>query len=188
MRRGGRHRTAPARTAMVVLVAGALTLAGGAVAPPGVAAGEPVGTVSSWPVDPVPGIPGASSPRSIAAGPDGNLWFALAGNASGAGIGRITPSGQVTTWAPIPGLAPYGVVDITSGPDGNLWFTTGKPGTVGRAKPDGTIDLLPVKSADGKYDNYFVASHYAKPAGDAPLVECWGAFTLTNCAKTGSPE
>lgn len=52
----------------------------------------------------------------------------------------------------------------------------------------GTLGGLAAQVADGKYDNYFVASHYAKPAGDAPLVECWGAFTLTNCAKTGSPE
>jgi hypothetical protein len=33
-----------------------------------------------------------------------------------------------------------------------------------------------------------VASHYAKPAGENPLVECWGAFTVATCNKTGSPE
>ncbi|MDZ4776635.1 MAG: hypothetical protein SGJ23_07605 [Alphaproteobacteria bacterium] len=52
----------------------------------------------------------------------------------------------------------------------------------------GTIGGLVARGADGAYDNYFVASHYAKPAGENPLVECWGAFTVTSCSKVGSPE
>jgi len=38
----------------------------------------------------------ASLPRGITAGQDGNLWFAESNN-----IGRITPSGSITTF-PVP--------------------------------------------------------------------------------------
>ena len=59
------------------------------------------------------------SPQSLTTGPDGNLWFT---NYSPASIGRITPTGTITTF-PVPaGLQPG---QITSGPDGNLWFTSG---------------------------------------------------------------
>jgi virginiamycin B lyase len=57
----------------------------------------------------------------LAAGPDGNLWF---GDGE-AGIGRITPSGNVTVF-PFP---TGGFVDdsLTVGPDGNLWFPEKSP-------------------------------------------------------------
>gem|GEM_PF-1072023 len=65
-------------------------------------------------------IPTANSqPRSITAGPDGNLWFAeefVSGK-----IGRITTNGVITEFTlPTPGYVPQG---ITAGPDGNFWFT-----------------------------------------------------------------
>lgn len=44
------------------------------------------------------------------------------------------------------------------------------------------------EGATGAYDNYFVVSRLSKPAGDNPLVECWGAFTQVSCSKIGSPE
>ena len=52
----------------------------------------------------------------------------------------------------------------------------------------GAIGGLVAQGSNGAYDNYFVASHFAKPAGDSPLVECWGALTQVSCAKVGSPE
>jgi streptogramin lyase len=59
-------------------------------------------------------FPAAGSTGGIVAGPDGNLWFT-----SDMGIGRITPSGAITTFpAPVDGD-----VGIAAGPDGNLWFT-----------------------------------------------------------------
>ena len=59
-----------------------------------------------------------STPESIAAGPDGNLWFTEP-NANV--IGRITPAGQITLFnVPTPGSQPTG---ITAGPNGNIWFT-----------------------------------------------------------------
>ena len=56
--------------------------------------------------------------RGIAAGSDGNLWFA-----ENAGrIGRITPDGVITEFSA--GIAADATLGwITAGPDGNLWFT-----------------------------------------------------------------
>ena len=52
----------------------------------------------------------------------------------------------------------------------------------------GALGGLVARVADGQYDNYFVAARYRAPAGDTPLVECWGAFTQTVCNKVGSPQ
>ncbi len=56
------------------------------------------------------GITPGSAPISIAAGPDGNLWFS---NKTAHGPGNDHPSGR-GDWSD----------GITAGPDGNLWFTT----------------------------------------------------------------
>src|SRR5258708_39777491 len=61
-------------------------------------------------------IPTANStPFSITAGADGNIWFTETG---GNKIGRISLAGAITEFS-APG-APGG---ITAGPDGALWFT-----------------------------------------------------------------
>lgn len=52
----------------------------------------------------------------------------------------------------------------------------------------GALGGIAAQASEGQYDNYYVLSHYAKPAGESPLVSCWGAFTVVNCAKVGSPE
>ena len=61
--------------------------------------------------------PASATPQGIAAGPDGNLWFANHGSNS---IGRITPAGVVSNFTGAGISAPSG---IAAGPDGNLWFT-----------------------------------------------------------------
>ncbi|HVK81774.1 MAG TPA: hypothetical protein VM915_14295 [Verrucomicrobiae bacterium] len=33
------------------------------------------------------------------------------------------------------------------------------------------------------YSDYYVASKYVVTLGDQPLVECWGAFTQTQCKR-----
>jgi hypothetical protein len=62
-------------------------------------------------------MPNGSVPETIAAGPDGALWFTEwdAGR-----IGRITTTGVITEY-PVP--AAYHGGGITVGPDGALWFT-----------------------------------------------------------------
>jgi streptogramin lyase len=74
-------------------------------------AGSPTSTVTPFPLS------ATSSPNQIAAGPDGNLWFT---DQDKAAIGRITPTGKVTTFSL---HAPAG--DVTIGPDKNIWFTEG---------------------------------------------------------------
>ena len=59
----------------------------------------------------------ASSPASIVAGPDGNLWFT---EDLGSKVGKITPQGQITEF-PLTGRYPTPMA-ITVGSDGNLWF------------------------------------------------------------------
>jgi streptogramin lyase len=81
------------------------------------------------------GLTAGSGPRSITAGPDGNLWFT---ENDGNRIGRITPTGTITQFSAglTPGSGPLG---ITAGPDGNLWFTEGAGNRIGRITPAGII-------------------------------------------------
>jgi len=68
----------------------------------------------------------------ITSGPDGNLWFTETNNYSK--IGKITPSGTITTYS----LPADRISDgITSGPDGNLWFSGGY--FIGKITPSGTF-------------------------------------------------
>jgi streptogramin lyase len=83
---------------------------------------------------------GVALPAHIVAGPDGNLWFTNAANDS---VGRITPSGDVTTYS---GLA-AGVKEpgaITAGPDQNLWFTS-LNNRIGRITTAGEIATYEVR-------------------------------------------
>ena len=61
---------------------------------------------------------------------DGNLWFTNSDFAFENYIGKITPSGQVTTFPLDLPSSPRG---ITAGPDGAIWFTNGYQ--VGRVNP-----------------------------------------------------
>lgn len=74
----------------------------------------------------------------IAAGSDGNVWFAHADS-----IGRMTPTG-VETEFPIP--AGCCAQTVTTGPDGNVWFTldTASSDGIGRITPAGAITVFPV--------------------------------------------
>jgi streptogramin lyase len=68
----------------------------------------------------------SSSPSSIQAGPDGNLWFT---EPDANQIGRITPAGQITLFTvPTPGSQPTGIV---AGPNGNIWFTEAASRNIG---------------------------------------------------------
>ncbi|MCM3876966.1 MAG: hypothetical protein NEA02_11170, partial [Thermoanaerobaculia bacterium] len=91
------------------------------------------------------GVSAGSFPAGIAAGPDGNLWFAeqgSGGGGAGGGIGRITPLGVVTEFKAgatagfSAGAQPWA---ITAGPDGNLWFTDINLSRIGRITPLGVV-------------------------------------------------
>jgi streptogramin lyase len=76
---------------------------------------------------------GSSNPRSIAVGPDGNLWF---GEADGNRIGRITPKGVISEFRIGRSKNPYG---ITAGSDGNLWFTERTGNKIAAISTAGTL-------------------------------------------------
>ena len=87
--------------------------------------------------------PNVAQPFAIITGPDGNLWFTNNGWGGGDMIGRITPSGTLSSYATSGGAA----VGITNGPDGAVWFTS--PGgqssgpAIGRITTDGRVTRFP---------------------------------------------
>lgn len=102
-------------------------------------AGAVSSTVTLPPVDPAVDLGSVGSVTTIAAGPDGNVWYAR-GNRT---IGRVTPGGTVTEFVvPQPGQLFYDT-HITTGPDGALWFSMAHLG-IGRVTTTGTFTLFPV--------------------------------------------
>ena len=82
--------------------------------------------------------PAISGPFGLTVGSDGNLWFT---SFAGGSIGRITPTGVVTTFTD-PSV--NGPRSITSGPDGNLWFTSYGANTIERLTPTGQFTAWPL--------------------------------------------
>jgi virginiamycin B lyase len=74
-----------------------------------------------------------SAPTEIAAGPDGNMWFAESAKGK---IAKITPSGQITEYVVTTGNSQ--ITGITAGPDGNMWFADGW-GYVGKITMNGEV-------------------------------------------------
>jgi streptogramin lyase/pimeloyl-ACP methyl ester carboxylesterase len=85
-----------------------------------------------------------AGPLEITNGSDGALWF------TEAGIGRVTVSGNFTTYSTPSGL-PIGIV---SGPDGALWFTDGN--SIGRLTTDGAATYYPIPTANSYPDGITV--------------------------------
>jgi virginiamycin B lyase len=125
----------------------AASLAVGAVFCSPIALAEPIGSVEHFPTK--------CDVGTLAAGPDGNVWFTCFRESSGADsraiVGRITPQGGVSEFsAGIP--AGVGVGDIVAGADGNLWFTLsagasaplrrGHLSAIGRVTPAGVVTLF----------------------------------------------
>lgn len=73
------------------------------------------------------------SPRDIAAGADGAMWFT---NGGGNRIGRVSMTGVITTYTSSSVNGPW---DIARGADGNMWFTNAGGNTIGRITPAGVI-------------------------------------------------
>jgi len=70
--------------------------------------------------------PGINGPGPITTGPDGALWFG--NDVSYGSVGRITTTGQVTTY---PATAARSPGSIAAGPGGAMWFGMGT-GHIGR--------------------------------------------------------
>ncbi len=118
------------------------------------------GVVTEFPVPQA-----ASAPLgSIAAGPDGNLWFT---ETLGDKIGQISPAGNVTEFTVgTPGELGTQPSDIVAGPDGSLWFTQSNTNQIGRITPAGDVseftlppgDSLPQGLAVGTDGNLWFAA------------------------------
>jgi virginiamycin B lyase len=82
--------------------------------------------------------------NTIAAGPDGNMWFTNNANNS---IGVITPKGSVK-YFPVPTDASLsmgsGMLGLAAGPDGSMWFTGFYANFIGKITLDGVVTLFPV--------------------------------------------
>ncbi|HEY4385165.1 MAG TPA: hypothetical protein VGN34_11935 [Ktedonobacteraceae bacterium] len=85
-------------------------------------------------------LPVGQRAESLAAGPDGNVWFVSAPNI----VGRLTPDGELTEYHTTGLNSPR---EITRGPDGRLWFLIG--GGWGTVTVDGQISqyLFPLNTA-----------------------------------------
>ncbi|HUA74341.1 MAG TPA: DUF6531 domain-containing protein [Solirubrobacteraceae bacterium] len=78
-------------------------------------------------------VPGSGTyPEGAVGGPDGNVWFV---EHFGNKVGKITPTGTITTYATASGAEPR---RITKGSDGNLWFSENAK-KVGRITPSGKV-------------------------------------------------
>ena len=129
----------------------------------------PSGQITEFPLSrPMPTY--NNRPMGITAGPDGNLWFTECPTpnptvCTDSMIGRITPSGQITTFPlPTAGGEPQA---ITVGPDGNLWFTEYLANQIGRITPSGQITEFPLPTA-----NSYPGGISAGPDGNLWFTEC----------------
>jgi virginiamycin B lyase len=90
-------------------------------------------------------LPAPDLPASIAAGPDGNMWFFDDGTHA---IGKMTPAGAITEY-PLPyagRLSETAQEDMIPGADHNLWFTDPRAGVVGRITPGGRVTTCDVRA------------------------------------------
>ena len=119
----------------------------GLVAPPAAArstdaaAGPSVSTQAATP-DPLGQwtIAAKDTTRSaqVALGSDGNVWYL---DSTGGVVGRVTPSGTITTTS----FASSAGGGLVAGPDGNLWFSSGS--SIVRMTPTFQTTLFPAAGA-----------------------------------------
>jgi streptogramin lyase len=137
----------------VLLVLAAQAAAALAACPPPALA-APLGEIHTFP------LPAGVNAESIAAGPEGDMWFTEVPNKA---IGRITPGGAITEFQGLKSEA----YEIVLGLEGDMWFTEPAARTIGRITPDGEIKEFseglnehPVDVARGpEGDMWFTTSH-----------------------------
>jgi virginiamycin B lyase len=136
------------------------------------------GTITTFPLAKTIG----ESVTSMAAGPDGNVWFTTASAIQSGVIGRITPSGELTAFPlPAAGTGSSSLMKILAGPDGNLWFTRviksgsqGDEGTsrIGRITSAGVITEFPLPPGADRFR--IIADMAAGPDGNLWFAEMNG--------------
>jgi streptogramin lyase len=98
----------------------------------------PAGAITEYP------LPPHVEAGSIAAGPEGDLWFTERSLTSFLGIFGITPGGVISE-LDLHGLVTGTVDELTAGPDGNLWLVAGP--NIDRITPSGVVTTFPVGNA-----------------------------------------
>lgn len=79
-------------------------------------------------------------PHGLTLGPDGNMWFTLQWW-SESKVGKITPTGTITTYALPTNSEPERIVP---GPDGSLWFAQRETDKIARVTTSGAIEEFPL--------------------------------------------
>jgi streptogramin lyase len=135
--------------------------------------------ITEFPISTTPGellIPAAGvGPGSIAAGPDGNIWFT---ESSVLQIGVINLATDVITQIPTSGIVQGG--GITAGPDGNVWFTEIGPSAIAMIDPTtDDITTFPL--------SYAGASPVALPLTLGPDGNLWFAAPLNSVIGVFDP-
>jgi virginiamycin B lyase len=110
---------------------------------PGVFGGNPtrpeVGMVTQAGAIQIFPLPVGQDPGAITTGPDGNLWVTPAAQPSGSGsvLDRITPTGILTTAAPVDynGGLNLSITSIAVGPDGAVWYIDAYRQQIDRVAP-----------------------------------------------------
>jgi streptogramin lyase len=129
--------------------------------------------------------------RSVAIGPDGNLWFAAISSASSQGpgaVGRVGPDGKVVEF----GLEKSAAGSIVAGGDGNLWFTVPGAGSVGRVTVSGEITNFPLPDPASQPDGIALGADgnlwFAEYGGDRiGRITPTGAITEFSLASGSEP-
>jgi len=108
------------------------------------------------------------NPLYITAGSDGNLWYTTLSS----GVGRMTPSGTVTTFSTSGALG-----GITSVPGGPLWFVKTDLSLISRITTAGVISDFPTPTNGGPTDiafgpdgNLWFTEQYANQIGKVTLA------------------
>jgi streptogramin lyase len=134
-----------------------------------------------------PLVASGPGPAAIAAGPDGNVWFAVPGAASA--IGRITTGGSVTLFSQGLSSQPNA---ITGGPDGNVWFTELPGGTGNTFKHTGAVGWITPSGAINETNEGLVTNLQPTGIVSGPDSNLWvtesggaGAF-LVRLSPTGA--
>src|ERR1700722_8219117 len=130
------------------------------------------------------GLNAGSRPTSIAAGPDGALWFADDGTTPA--IGELKPDGEAPE---APEIIEYQLpaashpVQIAAGPEGNMWFTDdgGEP-AIGEIDPSGEIKEFPTRSGSHP------AGIAAGPDGDIWFTDDAGKAAIGRLAPQAPAE
>ncbi len=154
-----------------------ITLPQASPTPSPAASAPPAVSLTEVPIPTATGSATPSTPKYVAAGPDGNVWFT---DPSTNSIGKAALSGAVTEYAlPTPSSNPQG---ITAGPDNNLWFVEAGANQVARITTGTTPTITEYPLSMGSAPQDIVAG----PDGNLWFTESTGTYNFGRITTSGS--